>query len=112
MVRHGCYEQAIEVIQKLYDPYERLKDREQKQKAYWAAKNAEDEETRRALWAKYKSIMDDSMFQKRGDDKGVNLQDELYKMNILYNSGESKNPFVPKKPLYNLIIIISNNHYI
>lgn len=62
MVRHGCYEQAIEVIQKLYDPYERLKDREQKQKAYWAAKNAEDEETRRALWAKYKSIMDDSMF--------------------------------------------------
>ncbi len=29
-------------------------------------------------------------------------------MNILYNSGESKNPFVPKKALYILILIISD----
>lgn len=62
MIKNGCYEQAIEVIQRLYDPYERLKDREKKHKAYWAAKNAEDEEMRRALWAKYKAIMNESIF--------------------------------------------------
>ena len=62
MIKNECYGQAIEVIQRLYDPYERLKDREKKNKAYWAAKNAEDEEMRRALWAKYKAIMNESIF--------------------------------------------------
>lgn len=26
MIKNGCYDQAIEIIQRLYDPYERLKD--------------------------------------------------------------------------------------
>ena len=32
-------------------------------------------------------------------------------MNILYNSGEPKKPFVPKKPLYILILIISDTGF-
>lgn len=62
MIKNGCYDQAIEIIQRLYDPYERLKDREKKQKAYWAAKNCDDEEIRPFLWAKYKAIMNESIF--------------------------------------------------
>ena len=32
-------------------------------------------------------------------------------MNILYNSGELERPFVPKKPLYILILIISDTGF-
>lgn len=32
-------------------------------------------------------------------------------MDILYNSGEPKNPFLPKKPLYILILIISDTGF-
>lgn len=35
----------------------------------------------------------------------------LYKMDILYNSGEPKKLFVPKKPLYILILIISDTGF-
>lgn len=62
LITYGCYEQAIEIIKKLYDPNERLKDKREKNKAYWEAKNAKDENTRRVLWAKYKALIDDSMF--------------------------------------------------
>lgn len=62
MIKSGCYEQAIEVIQRLYDPYERLKDKERKDKAYWAARKAKNDADRNVLWAAYKRIMNDSIF--------------------------------------------------
>lgn len=39
------------------------------------------------------------------------MKDELYKMDILYNSGEPKKPFVPIRPLYIIILIISDTGF-